>query len=135
LHILRKAGLIESVRGVKGGFHLARPAQEITLAEIMKTMDSFLFESNLCASFTGNLKACVHYSGSCTIRAVWNVLMGEVRYALSNTTLQELTNTREYSVAEMMRKKLFDRAREIPGSRADLKEGKFKNKKPKGERS
>jgi Rrf2 family protein len=135
LHILRGAGLIESVRGVNGGFHLAKPATEITLADIMKAMDSFLFETNLCANFTGNLKACVHYSGSCTIRAVWNVLMGEVRYALSSTTLEELTGTREHSVAEMMRKKISDRARKLPDSTVKFNGRKVQNKKQKGERS
>jgi Rrf2 family iron-sulfur cluster assembly transcriptional regulator len=135
LHILRGAGLIESVRGVNGGFHLARPANEITLADIMKAMDSFLFEKNLCASFTGNLKACVHYSGSCTIRAVWNVLMGEVRYALTNTTLDELTGAREHFVAEMMRKKLSDRARENSELTVDSHLAKFKNRKIRGGRS
>lgn len=110
LHILRRAGLIESVRGIKGGFRLARPAAEITLADVMRALDSFLFEGNFCACFPGQKQQCVHYASSCSIRAVWHVMMGETRYLLSHTTLQELNGTAERSVAEVLRKKIFSRA-------------------------
>ena len=34
---LRRAGLVESVRGAKGGYHLARPAHAITVKDVMVT--------------------------------------------------------------------------------------------------
>ena len=37
--VLRKAKIIQSVRGTEGGYKLARPAQEIILAEIIKVLD------------------------------------------------------------------------------------------------
>ncbi len=36
---LRRANLIRSVRGVNGGFHLAKRPEEITLLEILETME------------------------------------------------------------------------------------------------
>ena len=36
---LRRAGLLRSQRGVKGGFLLARPAEEITALEVVQLLD------------------------------------------------------------------------------------------------
>jgi Rrf2 family protein len=111
LHILRQSGLIKSVRGVNGGFQLSRPANEITLADVLRALDSFMFETNICESFPGKLKRCIHYSKSCSIRAVWNVVLGEARALVSRTTLNELVGSPERSVADVMRSKVADRAR------------------------
>ena len=37
--ILNKAGLVQSQRGTKGGYHLARPASEIHLNEVIRVLD------------------------------------------------------------------------------------------------
>lgn len=37
--ILRRAGLLTSQRGVKGGYRLARPAEEITVLEVVQALD------------------------------------------------------------------------------------------------
>ena len=39
LWLLNKAGLVNSTRGTKGGYTLARPAAEIRLSEIIKVLD------------------------------------------------------------------------------------------------
>jgi Rrf2 family transcriptional regulator, cysteine metabolism repressor len=36
---LRRAGLLESQRGVKGGYTLARPAAEVTVLEVVQALD------------------------------------------------------------------------------------------------
>src|SRR4029079_7199394 len=36
---LKKAGLVKSARGPKGGYRLARPAEEISFGEIVRTME------------------------------------------------------------------------------------------------
>lgn len=36
---LRRAGLLVSQRGVKGGFRLARPAEQITVLEVVQALD------------------------------------------------------------------------------------------------
>lgn len=40
--ILKKSGLIEARRGVAGGYRLARPAKEISMADIVRLMDGAL---------------------------------------------------------------------------------------------
>lgn len=40
---LRRAGLVKSVRGAGGGYLLAQPAQEVTVADILRPLSSDLF--------------------------------------------------------------------------------------------
>ena len=44
LSTLRKSSLVESVRGVGGGFKLARPAHDITVLEIMLSLEGEIFK-------------------------------------------------------------------------------------------
>ena len=64
--ILNKAGLVQSQRGIKGGYHLARPASEIHLNQVIRVLDGERVDSH-CKSYAGVLEACVH-TGDCGIR-------------------------------------------------------------------
>src|SRR5216683_3227151 len=88
--ILNKAGLVQSQRGTKGGYHLARPASEIHLNEVIRVLDERV-ESH-CKSYTGVLDACVH-TGDCGIRPVIVELHQIVDDALSGITLSQLLGT------------------------------------------
>ena len=91
LWILNKAGLVASIRGTKGGYHLSRPPSEIHLNEIIKVLDEDVLDGH-CKSYTGVLDACVH-TGDCGIRPVIVELHEIVRNALSGITLAQLTGT------------------------------------------
>lgn len=91
LWILSKAGLVNSTRGTKGGYRLARPASEIRLSEVIKVLDEDVLESH-CRSYTGVLDACVH-TGNCGIRPVIVGLHDVVEQALSGITLAQLLGT------------------------------------------
>ena len=71
--LLTKAGLIEGVRGCKGGFQLAKPAGEITVSEVLQVLGGRLYESDTCNRFPGDRKFCVH-SNDCSIRSLWSGL-------------------------------------------------------------
>jgi Rrf2 family transcriptional regulator, iron-sulfur cluster assembly transcription factor len=88
--ILNKAGLVQSHRGIKGGYHLARPAGAIRLNEVIHVLDERV-ESH-CRSYTGVLDACVH-TGDCGIRPVIVELHAIVDKALSAITLSQLIDT------------------------------------------
>ena len=91
LWILNKAGLVQSHRGTKGGYHLARPASEIRLSDIIKVLDDDVVASH-CKSHTGVLDVCIH-TGDCGIRPVIIGLHEIVQKALSEITLAQLIGT------------------------------------------
>src|SRR6476659_11518998 len=63
--ILNKAGLVQSQRGTRGGYHLARPASVIHLNEVISVLDDESVETH-CKSYAGVLDSCVH-TGDCGI--------------------------------------------------------------------
>lgn len=99
--LLNKAGFVNSTRGTKGGYFLARPAGDIYLNEIIKVLDEDVLSSH-CESYTGVLETCVH-TGDCGIRPVIVGLHEIVENALSRITLAQLVGT-EKSVDAMFHK-------------------------------
>jgi Rrf2 family protein len=92
LAVLRQAGLIESVRGRTGGYHLARPAAEIRLGSVMLVLGEPLFEEpGYCDRHAGpeTNGPCVHRD-SCTIKGLWEMLDGWLRHILDQVTLSDL---------------------------------------------
>jgi Rrf2 family transcriptional regulator, iron-sulfur cluster assembly transcription factor len=70
LTILRRGGLLKSVRGTQGGYLLARKPEEITLAQIMRLLGGPFFETTTCEHFPGSESQCVHLA-ECGVRSVW----------------------------------------------------------------
>jgi len=89
LNLLRQADLVKSVRGRNGGFVLARPTNEISLAAIMRVFSPDLFDEDYCNRHTGAVDACVHTS-SCAIRPVLWTLSNVVNRTLESLTLMDL---------------------------------------------
>lgn len=93
LWILNKAGLVQSTRGTRGGYQLARPASEIRLSEVIKILDADEVDTH-CKSYTGVLDVCVHTS-DCGIRPVILGLHEIVQNALAEVTLAQLVGTEQ----------------------------------------
>jgi Rrf2 family iron-sulfur cluster assembly transcriptional regulator len=91
LWILSKAGLVQSTRGIKGGYSLAKPASEIRLNQVIRVLEGEPAESH-CKSYAGVLDACVH-TGDCGIRPVIVELHQIVDNALADITLSQLLGT------------------------------------------
>src|SRR6266513_1102324 len=89
--ILNKAGLVQSQRGTKGGYRLARSAAEIHLNEVISVLDDESVETH-CKSYAGVLDSCVH-TGDCGIRPVIVELHQIVDNALADITLSQLLGT------------------------------------------
>ena len=98
LRILSKAGLVHSMRGIKGGYVLNRPASAITLGEVVRGLGTVENTSHICSVFTGNKDACVHFS-DCGIRSVWSGLTTYIQRFLDQTTLATVLD-KEYTVSE-----------------------------------
>ena len=97
---LREAGLVEGVRGRSGGYNLARPAEDITLSDILGPLGGRLFEEHYCERFPGEKDECVHL-GDCAIRSLWGTLAGLVDQVLERTTLADLMNSEKCVTARL----------------------------------
>jgi Rrf2 family protein len=106
LRLLAKAGLVHSVRGIKGGYVLNRPAASITLGEVVRALGKMESTNHICTSYTGLKDACVHFS-DCGIRSVWSGLTTYIQSFLDQTTLASLLDN-EYNVSERLAKRLIE---------------------------
>jgi Rrf2 family iron-sulfur cluster assembly transcriptional regulator len=86
---LRKAGLVKSVRGVNGGYHIALPPKEISVAAVLSALGQVDLGRDLCRRFTGNSSACVH-NGECSIRPVWGLLTRYIYGFLKQISVDQL---------------------------------------------
>ena len=85
---LRRAGLVQSVRGVKGGVRLARPPEEITIADAFKALSGTAVRTGACMSTDAHV-AC-NRAAACGLRDVWATLTQIVTVLLSRITLADL---------------------------------------------
>jgi len=86
---LREAGLVDSVRGRGGGYYLTRPADSISVSEILAALGGQIFEARYCERFPGEGDECVHL-GDCSIRSLWGTIEGMVDQVLRRTSLADL---------------------------------------------
>jgi Rrf2 family protein len=85
---LRRAGLVESVRGARGGYHLAREPGQISMRDIMTASEHQTFEMN-CESHPVDDERCAPGS-ACSIRPVWHALQQRVDELLGSVSLEDL---------------------------------------------
>jgi Rrf2 family protein len=85
---LRRAGLVESVRGARGGYLLAREPSQITIRDIMTASEHQTFEMN-CESHPVDQERCAP-SSACSIRPVWYALQQRVDALLASISLADL---------------------------------------------
>jgi Rrf2 family protein len=82
---LRRAGLVRSQRGPDGGFWLARPASDISLADIIRAIDGPL------VGVRGERPEKVGYSGAAEpLQTVWIALRANERAILEEVTLEDI---------------------------------------------
>lgn len=106
LMLLRRGDLVQSVRGIKGGFVLSRHPKTITVGEVMRILsaeDGLVLvspQSHLCNHFAGQLAECIHLEG-CGIRPVWTILSQYISNMLDQISLMELLQD-EVQVMDVM---------------------------------
>lgn len=91
MRLLRLGGFVESVRGMEGGYTLARPANEILVGNVLTTLGGRLYEPDFCEKYPGVEDTCTH-TASCNIRPLWSMLQTAIDNALGNMTLEDLLN-------------------------------------------
>ena len=90
---------MQSQRGAEGGYWLAKPATEVTLADVMRAVEGPL------ANVRGVRPEAIEYGGSAVaLRDVWIAVRASMRTVLESVTLADLASGELPSeVAEMLR--------------------------------
>lgn len=85
---LRKAGLVNSIRGAQGGYVLSRPTTEISVGEILRALEGNLNPVD-CSEIMGGEATC---SGSelCVTKYVWKRISDSINSAVDQIMLSEL---------------------------------------------
>src|SRR6267378_331110 len=96
---LKQAGIIATRRGPEGGYKLARPASEVSVADVIRAVEGPL------ASVRGDTPESLHYDGSAEpLQQVWIALRSNVRAVLETVSLEDLVRGRlPRSVAQLAR--------------------------------
>jgi len=82
---LKAVGLIFSIRGAHGGYNLAKPPQEITLAEVLQAVEGGLVLVECVTS-----PAVCNRVESCVTRDIWGLISKKMKEELSSITLQDM---------------------------------------------
>jgi Rrf2 family protein len=84
---LRQARLVRSQRGAEGGYWLARPAEEITVADVMRAVDGPL------VGVRGERPEEVAYGGAAeSLQQVWIALRANLRAVVEEVTIADLAS-------------------------------------------
>lgn len=86
---LRKAGILHSRMGLRGGYSLARPPEQITLGEVIRVLDGTIAPMS-CVSRV-EYESCPAEIG-CAIKSVMQDVRNAVARVLDDTTLADLTS-------------------------------------------
>lgn len=97
---LKNAGLLISKKGVKGGYYMARPPEEITVGEVVRVMDGPLAPIG-CAS--KNFYERCPLESSCGLRGLWLEVRGAISGILDNRTFGDLCK----SINERQREPMY----------------------------
>jgi Rrf2 family cysteine metabolism transcriptional repressor len=90
---LRKAGLIDSRRGSRGGYMLARPAQDITMAEVVEALEGSIAPIECISQSADGSVVCSRESDPnhvCPTKLLWTRVRFSIVRTLQDTTLADL---------------------------------------------
>lgn len=94
MHLFRKAGLVQAVRGMQGGFSLVD--KRVPIRNIFVALKEDKEDKEFCSQYKGQLLSCVHLQ-DCSVRPVWNVLSQYFDSVLEQITLADLARGEEES--------------------------------------
>lgn len=86
---LNKAGLVLSQRGKEGGYRLARPAAEISVADVLHSAEGSL-AAVACLELDGQAGAACERAGQCLTLPLWRRLDTMMDDFLSGVTVQDV---------------------------------------------
>ncbi len=85
--LLKKAGLVRSIRGATGGYVLARDVKEISVGDVLRALEGSL-EPVKCAAFYSE-EGCMAADG-CVTKYVWQKINESINETVDHMMLDEL---------------------------------------------
>lgn len=95
---LRRAGLVDSSRGIGGGYCLARGPSDIRVSEIVDAVDEQI-KTTACAP--GATKGCQGSSARCLTHDLWDELGRQIEIFLNAATLEDIIERRILGMASV----------------------------------
>lgn len=92
---LRRAGLVDSARGVAGGYRLARAARAIRVSEIVGAVDEE-FRTTACG---GAAAGCKGNGARCLTHDLWDEFGRQIEIFLNAVTLEDILERRVLGMA------------------------------------
>jgi Rrf2 family protein len=90
--LLRQQGFLNSTPGNKGGYVLARPANQIVINDLLKVLGGAIFDTSFCNQHSGGMKLCTN-SVDCSVRSLWKMMQLVLDELLQQLTLSDLSNS------------------------------------------
>ena len=85
--LLRKAGLVKSIRGASGGYVLTRAAKEISVGDILRALEGSLEPVKCSAFYEG--EGCTA-AGGCVTKYVWQKINDSINRTVDEIKLEQL---------------------------------------------
>lgn len=93
--VLRRAGIVESIRGAHGGYRVARTPDEVSALEVVELLEGSVAPVGCIESE----EACERV-GRCSTEMLWRQVDGAVREVLGRTSLGDLVAQRRFLALE-----------------------------------
>lgn len=87
--VLRRAGIVESIRGAQGGYILHKKASEITAGEVIQILEGPM--SPVSCIVENCMSPCSRFK-ACATRLLWEKIMNELETVSRSITLSELAD-------------------------------------------
>ena len=92
LKMLVKNGVVVSRRGSSGGYGLARPPQDISVADLVVAVDGPIALADCLQDGNANTSVC-GLEGFCAVRGPWQKVSDAIRVALEEVTLADIADS------------------------------------------
>ncbi len=89
LGMLKKAGLVKSIRGNQGGYQIEGDMAKISVGDILRTLEGELLPVE-CAGFEE--ESSCKAAKSCATKYVWKKINESLEYTVNHITLKELVD-------------------------------------------
>ena len=85
--LMKKAGLVKSIRGASGGYTLAKCADDISVGDVLRALEGNL-EPVDCPAFSGQ-EGC-ESAGGCVTKYVWKKINESINQTVNEMKISEL---------------------------------------------